>query len=76
MICCLTRVATLPVMTALRVLLWCGMYILQHSKMLCVFIVRMIILLLVIGFVTRLGDGEQLIKILVVSFVIFLIPQA
>ena len=38
MISCPIRLVTFPVGLALRVLLWCGMYILQYSRMLCRFI--------------------------------------
>ncbi len=75
MISCLIRVATFPVELALHVLLWCGMYVLQYLRMLCRFIAGIIFMLVNIGFVTGFGDGEQLTKMLIVSFTIFLIPQ-
>ena len=75
MINCLIRLVTFPVVIALHILIWCGMYVLQCSQMLCRFIAGMIYVLVIVGFVTGLGNGAQLTKMLIVSFAIFLIPQ-
>ena len=75
MINCLIRLVTFPVVLALHVLLWGEMYVLQYLRMLCSFIAGTIFLLVTIGFVTGLGNGEQLTKMIVVSFAIFLVPQ-
>lgn len=75
MIRCLIRLVVLPVAIVLYVLSWCGMYIVHYSGMLCRLISGTIFMLVTIGFVTSLGSGEQLKKMLIVSFAIFLIPQ-
>ena len=75
MINCLIRLVTFPVGLALHILLWVGMYILQYLRILCSVIAGTIFLLATIGFVTGLGDGEQLMKMIIVSFAIFLVPQ-
>lgn len=75
MINCLIRLITFPVVLALHVLLWGGMYVLQYLRILCSFIAGTIFLLVTIGFVTGLGNGGQLTSMLIVSFAVFLIPQ-
>ena len=75
MIRCFIRLVVLPALIIVHILEWFGMYIVHYSGILCKLIAGAIFMLVTIGFVTGLGNGEQLTKMLVVSFFIFLIPQ-
>ena len=75
MVNCLIRMVMFPFELSLYVLIWCGMYTLRYSKMLCKSTAGLIFVLVAIGFVTKLGYREQLTKMLIVSFALVLIPQ-
>ena len=71
----LVRLVAAPVLMSLHVLEWCAMYIIQYAGMVCKVIAGMIFMLAIIGFVTDLGRGENLLGMLAVGFGFFLIPQ-
>lgn len=70
----LVRLALFPVLIILTLLEWCGTYIVHYSGMLCRLISGTIFTLVIVGFVTGLGNGEQLTKMFVVGLVINFAP--
>ena len=65
----------IPITAILWVLEWCGTYLVHFFGMLCRIVAGTILTLLVIGFVTGLGSGRQLIQMLAVGLLISAIPQ-
>lgn len=71
----LIRLAFIPALIILTLLEWCGAYIVHYSGILCRLISGTIISLVVVGFATGLGNGEQLMKMFVVGLVISFVPR-
>lgn len=71
----LLRLALLPPVLVLYALEWLVTYIVHSSGMLCRFLSGTIFLLVVIGLLTGLGNEEQLVKMFLVGFTAFLLPQ-
>lgn len=64
-----------PVVVILHILALAVSYIIHYSRLLCRLASGMIFFAIVIGFLTGLGSGEQLIKKLVVGVGMSLIPR-
>ena len=69
------RLALIPPVLVIYALEWLATYIVHFSGMLCRFLSGMIFLLVVIGLLTGLGNEEQLVKMFLVGFTAFLLPQ-
>lgn len=71
----LLRLAIFPLVLILYVLGWFATCIVHFSGMLCRLVSGMIFFWIIIGFLTGLGTGEQLVKMLAVGLAVFLLPQ-
>ena len=71
----LLRLVILPLVLFFYILGWLATYIAHFSGILCRLISGMIFLLVAIGLFTGLGTEEQLVKMFLVGFVTFLLPQ-
>lgn len=69
------RLVTFPLIVTLYVLVWFAVYIIHYFGMLCRFISGVIFFWVVVGFLTGLGSGDHLAKMLAVGLAVYVIPQ-
>lgn len=69
------RLVTFPLIVTLYVLVWFAVYIIHYFGMLYRFISGVIFFWVVVGFLTGLGSGDHLAKMLAVGLAVYVIPQ-
>lgn len=71
----LLKLLVLPIVAAVTLIQWVGIFITQFSTVIFNLFAGLIFLIAVAGFLFGIGTGAETLQMLTVSFIVFIIPH-
>ena len=69
------KMLALPIMMAITLIQWVGIFLTQFSTIVFNLLARLIFLIAVAGLMLGIGTGAEAVQMMMVAFVIFIIPH-